>query len=119
ANRDIHERTTAVEIWNDTGGKIDGFVAAVGSGGTLGGISRGLKSRRAETRIALADPPGSALFAYYTTGELKAEGSSVTEGIGQGRITRNLEGAPVDTAYRIPDDEALAAVFSLVADEGI
>ena len=94
ANRDIHETTTAQEIWADTGGTIDGFVAAVGSGGTLGGVSRGLKAKRADIRIALADPPGSALYAYYTRGVLKAEGSSITEGIGQGRITKNLEGAP-------------------------
>ena len=119
ANRHIHEATTAEEIWSDTGGRIDGFVAAVGSGGTLGGVARGLKAKRADVRIALADPPGSALYAYYTTGTLKAEGSSITEGIGQGRITKNLEGAPVDTAYRIPDDEALRVVFDLLAEEGL
>jgi cysteine synthase len=119
ANRDIHAATTAEEIWSDTGGKIDGFVAAVGSGGTLGGVSRGLKAKRADIRIALADPPGSALFAYYTTGTLKAEGSSITEGIGQGRITKNLEGAEIDAAYCIPDEEALRIVFDLVAEEGL
>jgi cysteine synthase A len=119
ANRHIHETTTAEEIWSDTGGTIDGFVAAVGSGGTLGGVARCLKAKRADVRIALADPPGSALYAYYTTGILKAEGSSITEGIGQGRITKNLEGAPVDTAYRIPDDEALRVVFDLLAEEGL
>ena len=107
ANRDIHMTTTAEEIWSDTNGEIDGFVAAVGSGGTLGGVSRVLKAKRAAIRTALADPPGSALYAYYTTGELKAQGSSITEGIGQGRITKNLEGAPIDTAFQIPDAEAV------------
>ena len=119
ANRDIHMTTTAEEIWADTGGKIDGFVAAVGSGGTLGGVSRGLKAKRADVRIALADPPGSALYAYYTMGALKAEGSSITEGIGQGRVTKNLEGAPIDVAYRIPDEETVRIVFDLVAEEGL
>ena len=119
ANRDIHMTTTAEEIWADTGGKIDGFVAAVGSGGTLGGVSRGLKAKRADVRIALADPPGSALYAYYTKGTLKAEGSSITEGIGQGRVTKNLEGAPIDVAYQIPDEETVRIVFDLVAEEGL
>ena len=119
ANRDIHTATTAEEIWADTGGKVDGFVSAVGTGGTLGGVSRGLKAKREGIAIALADPPGSALYSYFTTGELKAEGSSVTEGIGQGRITKNLEGAPIDMAYRIPDDEALRIVFALTAEEGL
>jgi cysteine synthase A len=119
ANREIHMATTAEEIWSDTSGKIDGFVAAVGSGGTLGGVSRVLKARRAAIRTALADPPGSALYAYYKTGELKAEGSSITEGIGQGRITKNLEGAPIDTAFRIPDAETLRLVFELTAEEGL
>ncbi len=119
ANRDIHMTTTAEEIWADTKGAIDGFVAAVGSGGTLGGVSRGLKAKRSDIRIALADPPGSALYSFYTRGELKAEGSSITEGIGQGRITANLEGAPIDVAYAIPDAESLRIVFDLVAEEGI
>ena len=119
ANRDIHMTTTAEEIWADTGGKIDGFVAAVGSGGTLGGVSRCLKAKRADVRIALADPPGSALYAYYTKGTLKAEGSSITEGIGQGRVTKNLEGAPIDVAYQIPDEETVRIVFDLVAEEGL
>ncbi len=119
ANRYIHMTTTAEEIWADTLGKVDGFVAAVGSGGTLGGVSRGLKAKRPDIRIALADPPGSALYSYYMQGTLKAEGSSITEGIGQGRITRNLEGTPIDTAYRIPDEEALRIVFDLVAEEGL
>jgi cysteine synthase A len=119
ANRYIHMVTTAEEIWTGTEGKVDGFVSAVGSGGTLGGVSRGLKEKRADIRIALADPPGSALYSYYTTGELKAEGSSITEGIGQGRITKNLEGAPIDVAYRIPDPEALDIVFRLTSEEGL
>ncbi len=119
ANRDIHMTTTAEEIWADTNGKVDGFVSAVGSGGTLGGVSRALKGKRSAIRIALADPPGSALYAYYTQGTLKAEGSSITEGIGQGRITRNLEGAPIDAAYHIPDVETLRIVFDLVAEEGL
>lgn len=119
ANRDIHTRTTAVEIWDGTEGRIDGFVSAVGSGGTLGGVSRGLKDRRDRIRIALADPFGSALYSYYTTGELKAEGSSITEGIGQGRITKNLEDAPIDTAFRISDEEALNVVFYLTREEGL
>ena len=119
ANRDIHVTTTAEEIWADTEGTVDGFVCAVGSGGTLGGVSRGLKAKRADIRIALADPPGSALYSFYTEGELKAEGTSITEGIGQGRITRNLEGAAVDTAFRIPDAEALRHVFELTREEGL
>ena len=119
ANRYIHMTTTAEEIWADTKGEVDGFVAAVGSGGTLGGVARGLKAKRPGIRIALADPPGSALYAYYTAGELKSSGSSITEGIGQGRITANLEGAPVDVAYQIADEEALPIVFDLVIQEGL
>ena len=119
ANRDIHIATTAEEIWADTEGRVDGFVAAVGSGGTLGGVSRGLKAKREGIAIALADPPGSGLYSYFTTGEFKAEGTSVTEGIGQGRITKNLEGAAIDMAYRIPDEETLRIVFGLTAEEGL
>ncbi len=119
ANRQAHIEGTASEIWDETGGKLDGFVAAVGSGGTLAGISMGLKARNPAIRIALADPPGAALYSYYTTGELKAEGSSITEGIGQGRITANLEGAIIDHAYLIPDAEALRIVFGLVTEEGL
>lgn len=119
ANRQAHIETTAEEIWTDTDGKIDGFVAAVGSGGTLGGVSLGLKAKRADIKIGLADPPGAALYSYYTTGELKAEGSSITEGIGQGRITKNIEGVVVDMAYRIPDAEAVETVFQLLAEEGL
>ena len=119
ANRDIHTATTAEEIWADTEGKVDGFVSAVGTGGTLGGVSRGLKAKREGIAVALADPPGSGLYSYFTTGEFKPEGSSVTEGIGQSRITKNLEGAPIDMAYQIPDDETLRIVFALMAEEGL
>jgi cysteine synthase len=119
ANREAHIATTSEEIWSDTGGKIDGFVSAVGTGGTLAGVSMGLKARRRDIQVALADPPGAALHAYYTTGELKAEGSSITEGIGQGRITRNLEGAVVDKSYFIPDAEGVSIVFQLLEEEGL
>ena len=119
ANRQAHIETTAEEIWADTGGNVHGFVAAVGSGGTLGGVSLGLKAKNPAIQIALADPPGAALFSYYTTGELKSEGSSITEGIGQGRITRNLEGVIVDRAYRIDDTESVETVFRLVEEEGL
>jgi cysteine synthase A len=118
ANRQAHIETTAEEIWADTDGQVDGFVCAVGSGGTLGGISLGLKAKNPKIAIGLADPPGAALYSYYTTGELKAEGSSITEGIGQGRITRNLEGVVVDRAYRIEDKEAVETMFALLAEEG-
>jgi cysteine synthase len=119
ANRNIHMTTTAEEIWAETEGRVDGFVSAVGSGGTLGGVSRGLKNKSEKVRIALADPFGSALYSYYTTGVLKAEGSSITEGIGQGRITKNLEGAPIDVAYRISDTDAVETVFALTREEGL
>ena len=119
ANRQAHIDTTAPEIWDQTGGKIDGFCCAVGSGGTLAGVSMGLKARREDIQIALADPPGAALHNYYTTGELKSEGSSITEGIGQGRITANLEGAVVDKSYRIADAEAVEIVYRLVMEEGM
>ena len=119
ANRLAHIETTAEEIWSQTGGRIDGFVSAVGSGGTLAGVSLGLKAKDRAIQIALADPPGAALYSYYTTGELKAEGSSITEGIGQGRITRNLEGIVVDRAYLIPDAEAVATTFQLLDEEGL
>ena len=107
ANRMGHFRTTGPEIWDQTDGKVDGFVSAVGSGGTLAGVGMALKERNKNVKIALADPDGAALYSYYKTGELKAEGSSITEGIGQGRITKNIEGAPVDIAYRIPDNSSL------------
>ncbi|MSO73047.1 MAG: cysteine synthase A [Rhodospirillaceae bacterium] len=119
ANRNGHARETAAEIWADTGGKIDAFVSAVGTGGTLAGVGMGLKERNRNVIIALADPLGAALYHYYAHGSLKAEGSSITEGIGQGRITANLEGAVIDDQFQIPDTEALPIVFDLVKDEGI
>lgn len=119
ANRAAHYSTTGPEIWEQTGGRIDGFVSAVGTGGTLAGVGMYLKSRDSRVRIALADPPGAALYSYYTKCELKAEGSSITEGIGQGRITRNIEGAPVDVAFQIPDEEAVPVLFDLLEHEGL
>ena len=119
ANRRAHIETTAEEIWADTEGKVDGFVSAVGSGGTLGGVSDGLKAKRRDIEIALADVPGAALYSFYTTGVLKAEGSSITEGIGQGRVTKNIEGAVVDRAYMIPDAESVAICFQLLEEEGL
>ncbi len=119
ANRQAHIDTTAPEIWRQTDGKVDGFVAAVGSGGTLAGVSIGLKQFNPNVKAVLADPMGAALYSYYKTGTLKAEGSSITEGIGQGRITANLEGAVVDDAYQIPDDEAVRIIFDLLLHEGL
>ena len=119
ANRDIHVRTTGPEIWEQTDGTIDGFVSAAGTGGTLAGVAEALRSRSGKVVIALADVPGAALYNYYTSGELKAEGSSITEGIGQGRITGNLEGLKVDEAFFIPDAESLAMAFGLLRDEGL
>jgi cysteine synthase A len=119
ANRQGHIETTGPEIWRQTDGKVDGFVCAVGTGGTLAGIAVALKSYNSAVRIALADPMGAALYSYYTTGKLKSEGSSITEGIGQGRITKNLEGAPIDTAYEIPDEEAVPIIFDLLEHEGL
>ena len=119
ANRRAHTEGTAEEIWADTGGKVDGFVSAVGSGGTLGGVSDGLKAKRKDIQIALADVPGAALYSYFTTGVLRAEGSSITEGIGQGRVTKNVEGAVVDHAYLIPDEELVPVCFELLRHEGL
>jgi cysteine synthase A len=119
ANREIHLRTTGPEIWEQTGGRIDGFVSAIGTGGTLAGVAMALRERNADITIALADVPGAAMHSYYTTGELKAEGSSITEGIGQGRVTANLEGFRPDTSYFIPDAESLAATFAMLKDEGL
>ncbi len=119
ANRDGHIATTAQEIWRQTDGKVDGFVSAVGTGGTLAGVAVGLKDKRKNVKIALADPLGAALYSYYTAGELKAEGSSITEGIGQGRITANLEGFTPDFSYQIPDEEALPIIFDLLQEEGL
>jgi cysteine synthase len=119
ANRRGHYETTGPEIYDDLGGKLHGFVSAVGTGGTLAGAGMALKERDASIKIALADPPGAALYSYYTTGELKMAGSSITEGIGQIRVTANLEGAPVDFAFEIPDEESVAIVFELVEREGL
>jgi cysteine synthase A len=119
ANRDGHVRTTAQEIWQQTGGKVDGFVSAVGTGGTLAGVAEGLRTKNKDVKIAIADPLGAALFSYYTEGELKAEGSSITEGIGQGRITANLEGFTPDFSYQVPDEEALPIIFDLLQEEGL
>ncbi|HXL65666.1 MAG TPA: cysteine synthase A, partial [Xanthobacteraceae bacterium] len=119
ANRQGHVATTGPEIWRQTGGKVDGFVCAVGTGGTLAGVAIALKSFKSATQIALADPMGAALYSYYTTGELKSQGSSITEGIGQGRITKNLEDAPIDLAYQIPDEEAVTIIFDLLEHEGL
>jgi cysteine synthase A len=119
ANRDVHVRTTGPEIWAQTDGKVDGFVSAVGTGGTLAGTAIALRERKPEVAIAIADVPGAALYSYFTTGELKAEGSSITEGIGQGRITANLEGLGVDEAFFIEDQESLSATLALVHEEGL
>ena len=119
ANRLAHYETTGPEIWEQTGGKVDGFVSAVGSGGTLAGVAMALIERNPNIAIALADPYGASLYNWYTHGELKAEGTSITEGIGQGRITANLEGLSVDYAYLIPDAEAIEQVFDLVQHEGL
>jgi cysteine synthase A len=119
ANRQGHYETTGPEIWQQTDGRVDGFVCAVGTGGTLAGVALALKERNPKVRIALADPLGAALYHYYAHGSLKAEGSSITEGIGQGRITKNIEGAPIDVAYQIPDEEALPVIFELLKQEGL
>ena len=119
ANRQGHFETTGPEIWEQTGGEIHGFTCAVGTGGTLAGVAMALKQRDPNIRIALADPHGAALYAHYTSGVLASEGSSITEGIGQGRVTANLEGAPIDAAYRISDAEALPVLFDLAEKEGL
>lgn len=119
ANRYGHYKTTGLEIWQQTEGKIDAFTCAVGTGGTLAGVGMALKERNKNIRIVLSDPMGSALWSYYNRGKLKAEGNSVIEGIGQGRITKNLEGAPIDEVQRITDEEALPIIFDLLQEEGI
>ena len=119
ANRDTHYRTTGPEIWSQTDGAIDGFTCAVGSGGTLGGVTLALKERNKDVKCVLTDPHGAKLYSWVKTGKLEAEGSSITEGIGQGRITANLEGLAFDDAFRIPDDEALHILFRLVQEEGL
>jgi cysteine synthase A len=119
ANRDAHYHTTGPEIWEQTDGQVDGFICAVGSGGTLAGVAAALRERRPDIAIGLADPFGASLYSWYTHGELKAEGTSITEGIGQGRITGNLEGLVIDHAYQIDDREALTILFDLVQHEGL
>jgi cysteine synthase A len=119
ANRIAHYRTTGPEIWDQTDGEIHGFTCAIGSGGTLAGVGMALKERNPNIRIALSDPMGSALYNWVVNGELKAEGNSITEGIGQGRVTANMQGAPIDEAYRITDEEALPVVFDLLSEEGL
>jgi cysteine synthase len=118
ANREAHLRTTGPEIWRQTEGRVDAFICAVGSGGTLAGVAEALRAENPKIAIGLADPHGAALFSYYTDGELKAEGTSISEGIGQGRITANLEGLKIDHAYRISDEEMLLAIYDLL-DEGL
>jgi len=119
ANRAFHEETTGPEIWDQTKGRVDGFICAAGTGGTLGGVARALKARNPDIRIALSDPGGSALNHYFSKGELKIEGSSITEGIGNSRITANLEGTPIDHSWQIPDTNAIPLVYSLIRDEGL
>ncbi len=119
ANRQAHIETTGPEIWEQTDGGIDGFICAAGSGGTIVGTGMALKQRNKDVRIGLADPHGAALYSYFTSGELKAEGSSISEGIGQGRITANLENAPIDHAWRIGDAQAVEIVFDLLKHEGL
>ncbi len=119
ANRRAHAETTGPEIWQQTGGEVDGFICAVGSGGTLAGVAEALRARKPGVKIGLVDPMGAALYNYYAHGELKAEGSSITEGIGQGRITANLEGLEVDLPYQISDAEALPYIFDLIEHEGL
>ncbi|WP_430418409.1 cysteine synthase A [Phenylobacterium sp.] len=119
ANREAHVQGTGPEIWRQTDGKVDGFICAVGSGGTLAGVAQALRERNPKMKIGLADPHGASLYSYYTDGELKAEGGSISEGIGQGRITANLEGLAIDHAYRISDEEMLLAIFDLMEFEGL
>ena len=119
ANRRAHLETTGPEIWRQTDGRVDGFVSAIGTGGTLSGVGLYLKEKNPDVTIGLADPMGAAMYSWFTAGVLKSEGTSITEGIGQGRVTANVEGTPVDKAYQIPDDEALRIVFDLVRKEGL
>ena len=119
ANRRAHIETTAEEIWDQMAGKIDGFTCAAGTGGTIAGVGMGLKAKDEKVTIALTDPHGAALYEYYANGELKSEGNSVAEGIGQGRITGNLEEAPIDTQFRISDEEGLIWVERLLQEEGL
>ena len=119
ANRDAHRDSTGAEILRDLDGKVDGFICAVGSGGTLAGVALALREASKDVKIGIADPHGAALYAYYTEGEFKSEGNSITEGIGQGRVTANLEGFTPDLAYRVSDEEALNRAYQLMAEEGL
>jgi cysteine synthase len=119
ANRQAHVETTGPEIWRQTGGRIDGFICAVGTGGTLAGVGMALKARNPQLRIAAADPLGAAVYSWVKTGELKSHGASITEGIGQNRVTANLDGAPIDDAYEISDEEMLPILFDLLQHEGL
>ena len=119
ANREGHRRTTGPEIWEQTAGKVDGFICAAGTGGTIAGVGMALKERNPEIMIGLADPEGAALYHYYEHGSLKSKGTSISEGIGQGRITQNLQDAPIDVAYQIPDSEWLPIAFNLLKEEGL
>jgi cysteine synthase A len=119
SNREGHVRSTGPEVWNQTDGTVDGFTCAIGTGGTLAGVGMYLKSKNKDVRIAAADPLGAAMYSYIKTGELKSDGSSITEGIGQGRVTGNINGAPFDDAYQIPDAEALPIIFDLLRHEGL
>ncbi|MCC7271502.1 MAG: cysteine synthase A [Alphaproteobacteria bacterium] len=119
ANRQAHIETTGPEIWEQTDGRVDAFTCAVGTGGTLAGTGMALKERNKDVKIVLADPMGAALYNWYAHGELKSEGGSITEGIGQGRITRNLEGAPIDDQFQVTDEEALPILFDLIREEGL
>jgi cysteine synthase len=119
ANRQAHAETTGPEIWDQTEGKVDGFICAVGSGGTLAGVAEALRSRRPDVHIGLADPMGASLYNWYAHGELRAEGGSISEGIGQGRITANLEGLQVDMPFQIHDEEMLDVIFDLATHEGL
>jgi cysteine synthase A len=119
ANREYHEQTTAAEIWDQTGGRVDGFICSVGTGGTLAGTARGLRARKKSVQIGLADPQGSALYNWFTSGELKAEGSSISEGIGTSRITANFADTPVDHPFQIPDSESIPLVYDLIRSEGL
>jgi cysteine synthase A len=119
ANRDGHFRTTGPEIWEQTNGTVDGFICSIGTGGTLSGVGLFLKERRKDVVIGLADPMGAAMYHYFKDGELRGEGNSITEGIGQGRVTKNVEGTPIDSPYQIPDEEALPIIFDLLEHEGL
>jgi cysteine synthase A len=119
ANRDFHTATTAAEIWRQTDGRVDGFICSVGTGGTLAGTAKGLRAFNPKVRIGIADPTGSALYNYFTSGELKAEGSSISEGIGTSRITANMEGTAVDLPFQIPDSESIPLVYRLIREEGL